>query len=124
MAYQLSSGKQRDMEGRGCSGSDLAAAMYTLVETGEPDDRVIHFEMEDEQEDAFINPEALDYIVMPTYRYHEGCNEWMEEAEADSKKGRIVARRTRPARATPTQSVDDLVIRRMLKRETAEVSNG
>lgn len=81
LKYQLSNGLVRvvnDYETK-----DLFEAFYSLVDYGEDvSDEVIRMPIAGWHRTAFINKEALDYVMMPTHRFNEGRLE-MDVEELD-----------------------------------------
>jgi transcriptional regulator with XRE-family HTH domain len=69
--YQLSSGKQRSVDYMDVE--DLYEAFYSLVELdGDVTDDFLLVRVEGSHRIAFINKEALDYVMLPTHRFAQG----------------------------------------------------
>jgi transcriptional regulator with XRE-family HTH domain len=78
--YQFSTGQQRSVEV--WEPVELFNAFYELIDFngGEPADDMIRLEAEGSHRIIFINKTALDYVMMPTHRYHAGRT----DADADA----------------------------------------
>lgn len=69
--YQLSTGQRRTVEAG--DPADLYNAMWPLTDFGnDSPDGMICLEMEEGYQIAFINPNALDYIAVPTHKFEYG----------------------------------------------------
>lgn len=73
MKYQLSSGQQRTVGTMDARSLFEAFDLFTEVDTAsEIAENLIYLPIEGPHRIAFINPKALDYVVLPTHRFEQG----------------------------------------------------
>lgn len=81
ITVQLSTGRKRDFEFFDCN---LFASIYPLIymdyHSGDPEIGMIHLPLEGYDRTAFFNPDALDYISLPTHKIEEGQVEMYDES--------------------------------------------